>query len=132
MSANIRRAVMTVTLTTAAIGGVALAYLFAWNGPATMAKLSGRAPDCPWTRVVRAFFDARGFIDPYSVSKAGVSVERRDDAFGIELVKSPKRSFWIKQGTDQNWDGEHLLAYLLAEHGWAMQTPMKRFVPPTW
>jgi FkbM family methyltransferase len=118
VSANTRRVSRIATLTTLAVAVVALVYLFTWNGPATMAKLRGRAPDCPWPRVLRAHLDARRFSDPYSVALAGVSVEDRDDAFGIELVKSPKRSFWIKQGTDQNWSGERLLAYLLAEHAW--------------
>jgi FkbM family methyltransferase len=118
VSANNRRALKIGTLAMSALGMAGLVYLFAWNGPATMAKLSGRAPDCPWTRVARAYFDARGLNDPNTVSRAGVSVESRDEAFGVELVKSPQRSFWIKRGPDQNWDGGRLLAYLLAEHAW--------------
>jgi len=130
MGLNTRRALKIVTLATTAAAMVALLYLFLWNGPATMAKLRDRAPDCPWSRVVRARFDARGFSDPYSGSLAGVSVESRDDAFGIELVRSPKRSFWIKQGADQNWSGERLLAYLLAEHAWMGNTNPDEAVRP--
>jgi FkbM family methyltransferase len=116
VNANFGRALKIVTLTTAAVGVVGLAYLLTWNRPATMAKLSGRAPECPWSRVVRSYFDARGLKERSTVSTAEVSVDGRDQGFGIELVKSPQRSFWIKQGTDQNWSGEHLLAFLLAEH----------------
>ena len=64
---------------------------------------------------MRAYFDARGFDDRCSVSEAGVSVEGRDDAFGIELVRSPKRSFGLSRN-GPNLERRALLAYLLAEH----------------
>lgn len=78
MNANARRAIKIVTLTTAAVGVVGLAYLLTWNRPAIMAKLSGRAPECPWNRVVRAYFDGRGFSDARRVSTTGVSVAGAD------------------------------------------------------
>ena len=47
MSANVRRALKIMTLTTPVVGAIALAYLFTWNGPATMAKLQRPRPGLP-------------------------------------------------------------------------------------
>jgi len=46
-----------------------------------------------------------------------VSVEDTDEALGIQLVRHPSGSFWVRM-SGERWDGARLVPYLLAEHDW--------------
>ncbi|MCC7173812.1 MAG: FkbM family methyltransferase [Bryobacterales bacterium] len=59
-----------------------------------------------------------------------VSVEARDEKFGLELIRTPTRSFWVKEGQDEAWSGRRLLAYLLAEHDWVEAENPENMVRP--
>ena len=52
---------------------------------------------------------------------------KQDDALGIQLFDTATRPFWIKKnGTDV--DGQHLLAYVIAEQQWLSESSADRGV----
>ena len=82
----------------------------AWAG---QMKLRGRATICPWDRIASYYSDQKDFSDRLAATNAKTVPAEQDKVFGIRLVSSPERSFWMKDPIDV--DG---LAYLLAEHSW--------------
>jgi FkbM family methyltransferase len=86
--------------------------------PAATAKLRGKGRGCSWGQVFLAPYHNKTFAELDRGFQNAVAVTAQDDTFNIELVKSPERSFWIKRGPDERWDGQGLLAYLLSEHSW--------------
>lgn len=87
---------------------------------AARVKLSGRGALCGWDRVL-TMEDSIAQLSAIRGSLSGsIAVEDNDSELGIVKVRSPTRSFWIKQsGTAM--DGPSLLHYLIAEHVWMLK-----------
>ena len=80
-------------------------------------KVSGSAPECPWRRVLAMPCDALRFVEIREGIAKQMSVIDSDAALGIERLKTPGRSFWIRKGGN-DMSGQTLLAYLLGEQEW--------------
>jgi len=85
------------------------------TGHAVLSKLRGRAPDCPWPRVISIYPDT--FRQAHLAARAlpTLAIRQSEEALDIQLIASPARPFWIKR-RGANMDGQQLLAYLLSEH----------------
>ncbi len=110
------RAVMLVAVPILMFG--LLGPSFSVGVQAATAKLRGKGRSCPWRQVFLAPYNNGTFTVLELGFQAAIKVTGQDDAFDIELVKSPERAFWIKRGADQGWGGKRLLAFLLSEHSW--------------
>lgn len=105
---------------------VTLAFL-GWNAEARHSllgtawaaaqKILLRAPHCPWPRVFTFYPAGMDLIARMQTHEQQVSVEATDTALGIQLVRHPSRSFWVRV-SGERWDGSRLVPYLLAEHEW--------------
>ena len=92
---------------------------------AVQMKLRGRATICPWDRVASYYSDQKDFSERLAVANTQTVPREQDKVFGIRLVSSPERDFWMKDPIDV--DG---LAYLLAEHQWFEEQVMGAKVRP--
>ncbi|MFB3778300.1 MAG: FkbM family methyltransferase [Bryobacteraceae bacterium] len=123
----------TAKSATVVVGGLLLGWGIFWlagNWPALRNKLRGNAPDCPWTNTLRAYRDNKAFYVGLHTVGAGLHVEQHDPTLQLELIRSPERAFWIKEGKHEQRDGQSLLAYLLAEHGLLGETNPDQMVRP--
>lgn len=80
-------------------------------------KVRSNAPHCPWPRVWTFYSSGMDLLARVQSHGSQVSVVDTDDAFGIQLVRHPSRSFWVRT-SGERWDGARLVPYLLAEHDW--------------
>jgi FkbM family methyltransferase len=110
-----KSAVMLAVLAGGMLCGVLL-YAGLQLGSAVVGKVSGSAPDCPWGLVLTMDFTKARLDQTWPHVLKSLSVLRRDDALGIELISSPTRQYWIKH-TGHSMGGKELLSYLLADHG---------------
>jgi len=85
-------------------------------------KVAGRAPDCPWSRVLKLEHTADRFQELEARMRSSVKIVEEDTDWQIVKVRSPNRDFWVRKSG--GWDGARLVAHLLAEHQWdAENTP---------
>ena len=98
--------------------GLLLAYSVAAEAATLWAisvKLRGRAPDCPWFRILSLRRDLSDLFDEVEAQKRSLQLDGYDESLGIELLSLSTRAFWIRrQGHSR--DGRELLAYLVADH----------------
>src|SRR5947208_12277349 len=81
------------------------------------AKATGNHQPCSWSRLFSFPLSSHHFGALQAGVQKELSVEKTDDSLGIEFVRTPKRSFWIKKaGTAM--DGRGLLGYVIAEQQW--------------
>ena len=90
-------------------------------------KLRGNAAYCPWSRILTLYSDLNQFADLVAEKKLAAKVEAYDGKFGIELVDTGSRKFWIRRG-GSSWDGRHLLAYHVAEQEWVSSRNPEKMV----
>jgi FkbM family methyltransferase len=84
---------------------------------AMVSKAAGGNEPCPWPQLARYPWAILKFQDLQRAAQASLTVEREDAQFGIQLIRTGGRSFWIKKdGEDLN--GSSTLAYVLAEQQW--------------
>ena len=100
-----------------------LVAFIAYTVGAVSLKVSGNAPDCPWSKIVTYYPNLRQLELLVRDERDRLEVRSYDESFGIELISDSERQYWIRrQGAD--WGGKALLAYLLGEHEWmASQNP---------
>ncbi len=88
--------------------------------PTTVAvgfKLLGKAPHCPWPRIVSFQSDTARQKRLFTAALEGLRVAEHDAALDIELIAGQQKAFWIKRrGTKLG--GKELLAYLFSDHIW--------------
>ena len=97
------------------------------TGWAITVKLRHNAPACSWARTLTFYSDVQRFSKLYAAAKPTLAVKEYDPKLDIELIASPKRTYWIKR-TGTTRDGLDLLAYLIAEHEWVIETSRKNLV----
>ncbi len=76
-------------------------------------KILGHAPDCPWRSIITYYYDLESFSGWVSYHENQIEVRRYDQAFDLEEVYHPQRSFWIRKSGSH--EGASLLAYHLGE-----------------
>ncbi len=118
-----------VKLSLVASAGVMLAWSAVVILPGPVAKLRGQAPDCSWYRSWTIWLNNRTHHTLYDAERAAVAVKAADGPQGIELVSSPRRSYWIRQCGDAK-TGAELISYLLSEHDWMAETNPGQHVHP--
>jgi FkbM family methyltransferase len=96
---------------------------------AMVSKAVGGNEPCPWPQLARYPWALKKFVDLQLAAEATLTVEKADDALGIELVRTPGRSFWIKKNGEE-LDGKKLLAYVLAEQQWIADAAPRDTVQP--
>ncbi len=79
-------------------------------------KVSGNAPNCPWTSIITFYPDLQGFTERILIHKNQLRMESYDEAFDIQLLAHSGRDFWIRKTGGVN--GVNLLSYHLGEHDW--------------
>src|SRR5579872_2731294 len=84
---------------------------------ALVRKATGGNEPCPWDKLFSYPGAAKRMADLEGASLGQLSVAGTDDALGIELVKTPGRSFWVKKAGSSK-DGKELIAFVLAEQEW--------------
>src|SRR5579871_3822855 len=72
------------------------------------AKAAGRNTPCPWQQLIAFPLSTSRFRTLRETIKRQLRVERTDDHFGIELIRTPTREFWIKKAGG-DLDGPALL-----------------------
>ena len=77
-------------------------------------KVAGHAPACVWSELLRVYGDAEELEKRHQQYTASFPVKDYDSRYGIELVATPQRSFWVKKAGSK-WNGQQLIAYLLSE-----------------
>ena len=102
------------------------AYAFIGQRTVTMAvisKAAGGDQPCPFTAMLRLPWTEQDLNNRQEEILKGLVVEREDSAFGIELLRTGGRAFWIKKA-GSHLPGKELLAFVLAEQDWiASHTP---------
>jgi hypothetical protein len=114
-----------------------LALLFAFEGYPRLAvvgwaaglKLRGKAPECSWTDILNTHGRLTTYAELRRSASAALQVQEYDSQLKVELIRTPRRSFWIKRSGD-GAESRELLAYLLAEHDWLIQENPKQGVQP--
>lgn len=131
-----RRIVRTaVACTLGLVLGLALAlglYVASFQrrwGLAVLAKAAGRYEPCPWPALARYPLMLFRFADLKKEYDRVLSVEREDRRLGIQLIRTPGRSFWIKKDGEL-MNGTETLAYLLAEQQWIGEAGASFMVKP--
>jgi FkbM family methyltransferase len=114
----------TSMLKSAAAGFIGLAIYFAVLGQgyvqAAWMKISGKAPECPWSKVVSLPVDAERFRVIKEETEKLLRVTDVDAALDAYRIESPDRPFWIRR-KGEDMDGKSLLAYLLTEQKWVAE-----------
>lgn len=90
------------------------------NAWAVSQKVLLNARHCPWPRVLSFYSASMDLPARVERHEQQVSVVETDEALGIERVKHPSRSFWVRVAGER-WAGVRLIPYLLAEHEWMSQ-----------
>src|SRR5277367_2994520 len=125
------KSVRVIRIAIAFLGGVLL-FLAIFQRELAMAmvgKAAGGDQPCPWSRLLRYPWETERFHQLQNGARRELSVEKDDPRFGIELIRTRGRAFWIKkQGTDL--DGRALLAYILAEQSWIAENAPSQCVKP--
>lgn len=83
-------------------------------------KLAGKAPDCPWGRILSFQRDTSRQRDLYAAAKPALTVVDSDSRLDIQLIASPGRRYWIPR-RGEKLGGQELLAYLLSDHIWMQE-----------
>ena len=94
-----------------------LAVLQRPYGFAIAHKAIGGYEPCPWKKLLGYPWGMQKFDELRKSEVKTLKVIAEDPALGIEQISTSTRPFWIKKGGD-DMDGEHLLAYILAEQKW--------------
>ncbi len=87
------------------------------NAWAASQKILLNARHCPWPRVLSFYSANMDLLARVQGHEEQASVADTDAAVGIQLVRHPSRSFWVR-ASGERWAGVRLIPYLLAEHEW--------------
>ncbi len=95
-------------------------------GSVIVSKAVGGNQPCPWGKLLTLPWSVSRFSELQRLSLKQLTA-RQDDSLGIQMFDTATRPFWIKKnGTDM--DGEHLLAYVIAEQQWISESDPERGV----
>ncbi len=88
-----------------------------WGSGARLAKakLTGHAPDCPWSTLLAMPEHGAEVMRKKDETFRQMREEDSDPGLGIVKYRLPDRSFWIPRGGTKT-DGPQLLAYLYVDH----------------
>src|SRR6266436_4625238 len=77
------------------------------SGIAITYKMLGKAPGCPWRRTLSYQIDSERWDRLDAALSKQLKVSAYEQALDIELISSPKRSYWIKR-KGEKMDGKEL------------------------
>jgi FkbM family methyltransferase len=77
-------------------------------------KATGSAENCPWPALLRIADDAQRFSVRQAEIARELKVVAEDASLGLVQIKTPDRTFWLRQGA-HDMKALDLLAYLRAE-----------------
>jgi FkbM family methyltransferase len=92
-------------------------------------KTAGTNVGCPWWKVLTLPLAVNHSQAILRRASASLQVVQTDPALGIEQIRTETRPFWIKSaGTEM--DGQHLLAFVIAEQQWISESSADYNVRP--
>ncbi len=109
------------------LGGVLLSASI--TIPAVMVKTAGTNAGCPWWKLLTLPISSNHFRSLKERAGQQLSVLQSDPNLGIEQFRSPTRPFWIKSGGTK-FDGQKLLAFVIAEQQWIAESSAEYNVRP--
>ncbi|MBK7929039.1 MAG: FkbM family methyltransferase [Bryobacterales bacterium] len=87
---------------------------------AVIQKAAGGDQPCPWAQLARYPWAVSRFAELQQELEQSVKLVRRDETLPIQLMQTPRRTFWIQTAGDDR-DGGGTLSYVLAEQEWISQ-----------